>query len=271
MIIRQPNQSDWEMFSALASSENWRVPRSELQLFKGPWSQFSHVLDDNGFCGLVTAIAYEKSAWIGNLIVPGNLRRKGYGQHLFKSVLADLVGRGMTSIWLTASDQGHRLYAREGFIEVDRVERWVLSPSGGVLGSPETANNSCEKLLHADSLAWGENRSPLLPALCKDGNVFAVENAVAMLQPGPDLQVVGPWYSNDASLHANQLLLTTIIAAANPFVDVFMDMFGSSPLRPVCESSGFKCTGQTSLMVFGDVGSIDFKSMVSIASLGSVG
>jgi len=66
MIIRQPNQSDWEMFSALASSENWRVPWTELQLFKGPWSQFSHVLDDNGFCGLVTAIAYEKSAWPGH-------------------------------------------------------------------------------------------------------------------------------------------------------------------------------------------------------------
>ncbi|MDH3870573.1 MAG: hypothetical protein OET08_14510, partial [Desulfuromonadales bacterium] len=78
MIIRLPYQSDWETFSALACRENWRVPRTELQLFKGPWAQYVRVLDDHKFCALLTSVAYEKSAWIGNLIVPHNLRGRGY-------------------------------------------------------------------------------------------------------------------------------------------------------------------------------------------------
>lgn len=119
MVVRRLNQSDWELFSSLAGAENWWAPQSELLLFKGPWSQYDQVFDDDEFCGLVTAVAYEKSAWIGNLIVPHNLRGKGYGSSLFKAALADLAGRGTTSIWLTASDQGRTIYEKEGFVVVD--------------------------------------------------------------------------------------------------------------------------------------------------------
>jgi GNAT superfamily N-acetyltransferase len=154
MIFRHPNQSDWETFSALACLENWRVPSIELQLLKGPWAHYARVFDDDKFYGLVTAVAYEESAWIGNLIVPHHQRGKGYGSHLFKSVLADLVEQEMTSIWLTASDQGRSLYERESFFEVDRIERWVLPASGAAIGFPLEDENYCERLLHADRLAW---------------------------------------------------------------------------------------------------------------------
>ena len=131
MIVRHPDQSDWELFSALARAENWRVPQYELRLFRGPWAPFAHVLEDDRLCGLVTAVAYESSAWIGNLIVPHNLRGQGYGSHLFQTVLAKLVGRGMTSVWLTASGQGRALYAKAGCAVVDSIERWVLAPAKG--------------------------------------------------------------------------------------------------------------------------------------------
>ena len=271
MIFRHPNQSDWETFSALACLENWRVPRTELILLKGPWAHYVRVLDDDKFCGLVTSIAYEKSAWIGNLIVPHSLRGKGYGSHLFKSVLADLIEQGMTSIWLTASDQGRSLYEREGFVEVDCIERWVLPPSGGAIGFPGGSENSCEKLFYADRLAWSETRAPLLTVFCNVGKVFTVEGAIALLQTGPDVQIIGPWYAHDASLHAHQALLKMMIAATDPNVPVVVDLFASSPLPAVCDSSGFQFTGRTSLMAYGDIGSIDLKSMVSLASLGSVG
>lgn len=271
MIIRPPNPSDWELFTALASAENWRVPHSELQLFKGPWSKYAHVLDDNGFCGLITSVLYEKSAWIGNLIIPHHLRGRGYGRSLFKAILANLVMHGMTSIWLTASNQGRSLYEAEGFVAVDFIERRVLSPSGKTTSSFVDVDKSCEKLLHSDLVAWKESRNPLLSVLCQTGKTFAVENAVAMLQRGSDVQVVGPWYSNEASIDANQDLLAMMIAAAEPDTDIVIDLFGSSPIRPLCEAFGFKYTGHTSLMVYGETGSINLKSMVSMASLGSVG
>ncbi len=271
MIFRRPNPADWEMFSALACLENWQVPSIELQLLKGPWTNYVRVLDDDKFCGLVTAVAYEKSAWIGNLIVPHHLRGKGYGSHLFKFMLAALVEQGMTSIWLTASDQGRSLYEREGFVEVDRIERWVLPPSGAAIGFPVKGEKSCEKLLHADRLAWSENRDSLLSVLCNGGKVFTVEDTIALLQAGPDVQIVGPWYAHEASLHTHKALLKRMLTAIEPNTPVVVDSFVSSPLPAVCASSGFQFTGRTSLMVYGDIGSIDLKSMVSLASLGSVG
>ena len=271
MIIRQPNPADWQRFSALAGAENWRVPHSELQLFKGPWAQSAYVLDDEGFCGLVTAVAYEKSAWIGNLIVPCNLRGKGYGRHLFKSVLADLVEQGMASIWLTASDQGRSIYAGEGFVEVNRIERWVLPPSGAAIDVTVEGECSSEKLLQADWLAWNENRAHLLSVLCRGGKVFTAEGAIALLLTGPDVQIVGPWYAQGAALHAHQELLKMMLAATDPNIPVVVDLFASSPLPALCASAGFQFAGRTALMVYGDIGSIDLKSMVSLASLGSVG
>ena len=271
MIIRLPNQSDWETFSSLACRENWRVPHTELQLFKGPWAQYVRVLDDDKFCGLLSSVAYEKSAWIGNLIVPHQLRGKGYGSHLFKSALEALVEQGMTSIWLTASDQGRSIYENEGFVEVDRIERWVLPPPRDAIGFPLEDENSFERLLHADWLAWSENRDSLLSVLCNGGKVFTVEGAIALLQTGPDVQIVGPWYADDASLHSHQALLKMMIASIDPNVPVVVDLFASSPVPELCNSAGFQFAGRTSLMAYGDIGSIDLKSMVSLASLGSVG
>ena len=270
MIIRPPNQSDWETFSALACRENWRVAHTELQLFKGPWAQYVRVLDDHKFCALLTSVVYEKSAWIGNLIVPHNLRGKGYGSHLFKAVFAELVEQEMTSIWLTASDQGRSIYAKEGFVEVDCIERWVLSPRDAI-GSPLEGENLFEELFYADRLAWSENRAPLLSVLCNGGKVFTVEGAIALLQTGPDVQIVGPWYAHQASLHAHQALLKRMIAATDPEIPVVVDLLSSSPLPALCTSAGFQRTGRTALMAYGDIGPVDLKSMVSLASLGSVG
>ncbi len=271
MIIRQPNPVDWERFSALAGAENWQVPHSELQLFKGPWSQSAYVLDDEGFCGLVTAVAYEKSAWIGNLIVPYNLRGKGYGRYLFKSRLAALIEQGMISIWLTASEQGRSIYEREGFVEVDCIERWFLSAPRVAIGFPLEGETSWEKLLYVDSLAWRENRDPLLSALCSCGKVFNVESSIALLQTGQDVQVLGPWYVHEDSLHAHQDLLKMMIAATDPNVPVVVDSLASSRLPALCVSAGFQFAGRTSLMAYGDIRSINLRSMMSLASLGSVG
>ena len=62
-----------------------------------------------------------------------------------------------------------------------------------------------------------------------------------------------------------------LIAATDPNISVFVDLLTSSPLPALCESAGFQAAGWTALMAYGDIGLIDLKSMVSLASLGSVG
>ena len=271
MIIRCPNLTDWETFSALAVAENWRVPRSESGLFQGSWSEHAYVLEDDGFCGLVTAVAYEKSAWIGNLLVPHHRRGKGYGTHLFKAVFAGLVEQGMTSIWLTASDQGRGIYEREGFTVVDSVERWVLPSQRGSLGQKATTHHPDEGLLHADALVWGENRKSLLSELCNIGKIFSAGGAIALLQQGQDFQVLGPWYSHGADPSANQELLQRIVASRDPAVEIVIDYLTSSQIQPFCKTVGFQYSGQSVMMVYGDAKGVRLKNLVSLASLGSIG
>lgn len=271
MIIRPAHQADWQTFTALARAEQWRVPRFERELFAGPWAQSAHVLDDGGFCALITAVAYEKSAWIGNLIVPGPRRGKGYGSRLFRAVLEDLAGRGVASVWLTASEQGRDIYAREGFVAVDFIERWVMAAPGGSSGSCGGAATSCAALLHGDRLAWGEYRRPLLSVLHAGGKTFTAGPAVALLQSWPDLQILGPWYAAGASPDAHRQLLATMLAALDPHVEVVADLLASSPGPALCELAGFRLAGRTTLMAYGDIGAVDLRRMVSLASLGSVG
>lgn len=272
MIIRHPYLADWENFFALACTENWRVPRIERQLFMGPWSQYAHVLDDKGFRGLVTAVAYEKSAWIGNLIVPRDQRGKGYGSHLFRSVLSDIVAQGTRSVWLTASDQGRCIYEREGFVAVDRIERWILPPQQGAFDRSEIlAHDSCESLLCMDSRVWGESRLPLLSKLCEEGEIFSVGNSIALLQKDPDRQIIGPWYSHNAGDRPHADLLQALIASSCPSVEVVIDCLSSSPIPPLCDAAGFTGNGQTALMVYGDIKAVNLRSVMSLASLGSIG
>lgn len=271
MKIRRPNPADWGEFISLAEAESWRVPNFELSLFQGPWSEAAYVLDVDGFCGMVTTAAYEKSAWIGNLVVPFQCRGQGYGTHLFKSALADLVERGVGSVWLTASEQGCSIYEREGFTVVDRVERWVLSAQPGSSGQKELTQHSGERLLLADSMAWGENRRSLLSELCKTGRVFSVDGSIALLQQDQDCQILGPWYSHEASLSANHELLQMIVESRDPSGEMIIDCLASSRIQPLLRVYGLQFCGNNSLMAYGDFKDVNLKAMVSLASLGSVG
>jgi predicted GNAT family N-acyltransferase len=272
MIIRHPNQADWSKFSALAAGESWRVPQSELRLFQGTWSKYAYVLEDDGFCGFVTAVAYEKSAWIGNLIVPQNKRGKGYGSHLFNAVLAGLVEQGMASIWLTASEQGQGIYEREGFRAVDCIERWVLPPRHDVSDPSELLiHDSYDEMLRVDAQVWGESRLSLLLALYDTGKIFSTGNSVALVQKNPGQQSIGPWYSREAGLSTNRDLLQEMIASSDSSVEIVIDCLSSSKLQSLYSSFGFDCCGQTTLMALGDTGDVFLNNMVSLASLGSIG
>lgn len=271
MKIRTPIPSDWQAFVELATQEQWRVPYYELALFKGTWSRFSYAADTDGFHGLVTAVAYETSAWIGNLLVPGSLRGRGYGSGLFNAVLAKLLARGIASIWLTASEQGRGIYVKAGFKELDRIERWILPPHWRGVGTAGLPEERPEELCRADRLAWNDNRTSLLNVLCDAGPVIAGADNIALLQRWPDVQIIGPWYASRQALPETKHLLDMILVASDPGLPVVVDAFASSSLPGLCSAAGFRPTGRTSLMACGDIEPVNRDSMLSLASLGSVG
>ena len=271
-FIRTAEKKDWQRFFNLAHAEGWRVPDIERKLFSGLWQQCARVMEvDLAFCGLVTSVAHEHSGWVGNLIVPQQLRGHGYGSRLFVAALSALQAQRLASIWLTASQLGRPIYEKSGFTVIDRVERWVSTnrfSAGPVMASAPEAG---EALCVFDLAAWGESRTTLLHALLEQGRVYTVDDSVALLQQEPGLQIIGPWYSPSCCLRANRQLLQQILAAADPDVEIVVDILSSSPIRQLLAAAGFTCAGENALMVLGDGSTLDLSMTVSLASLGSIG
>jgi len=267
MLIRSPRESDWEQFFHLVATEGWRVPQIERQLFQGELAQCARVLMvDDEFSGLVTFVTHEKSGWIGNLIVPGHLRGQGYGGFLFKAALKALSQSGTSSVWLTASTLGQPIYEKAGFVAVDRIERWLLLADQQ--SSSDFKDVQQGALLQADRSAWKENRSSLLSQLLKNGRVYRCHESVALLQPGVDMKIIGPWYGRNKAHHRQ--LLRELVAAATPASELVIDLLASSSLQQALTDSGFVCRGSNQLMIKGEL-SADLAGMVSLASLGSIG
>ena len=124
--IVSPTAADWQVFLALARDAGWRVPKNELALYRGPLAGSAFVLRaGEEVRGFVTAVAHEKSGWIGNLIVPADCRGRGYGALLFEHAVAVRERQGVDQIWLTASPAGRPLYDRMGFAVVDGRNNFV--------------------------------------------------------------------------------------------------------------------------------------------------
>lgn len=96
---------------------------------------FDHVDD---LVGLTSVAAYDPHpdldpaadhspdpfAWLGNVVVRRDYRRRGVADMCLRAALDRLPPRAVA--WLDASDMAVRLYERAGFVPVGRVERWSL-------------------------------------------------------------------------------------------------------------------------------------------------
>lgn len=270
MEINVAGQGDWDCFLTLAQLEGWRVPATEVELFRGPLAQCAFALREAGrFCGLVTAVAYPQSGWIGNLLVPAAERGKGYGAALFDFAVASLQQQGVTSYWLTASEQGAPLYRRRGFVSVDQVQRWGLRTAGSALECPKSSEE-LTRLLREDAAVWGESRGRLLAPLAKGAAIFAFGQTLAMLQAGERCQVLGPWTSSGHCPRENRQLLMSVLAAANQGAELVADVLVSSPTGSLLAAAGFNPLGCCELMARGPV-SARLESLTALASLGSLG
>jgi GNAT superfamily N-acetyltransferase len=271
MQIVHPTESDWRLFLELARLEGWRVPAQELALYRGPFADAALVLKEAGKAhGFVTAVAHEKSGWVGNLLVPKACRGKGFGALLFEHALRELERRGMRNIWLTASVQGRPIYEKRGFRVLDGVVRWTCRAAEESAAAAEVAPAAVGRLLAADARVWGESRQRLLAPLAAAGTVLASGGTVALLQEGNGMRVIGPWLSPELCPRENRLLLTALLAAAGPGEELVADVLASSPVASLLAAAGFAPAGYNDLMLRGEAAG-DLTRLVALASLGSMG
>ena len=273
-----PTGDDWREFLAVAGAEGWRVPATELALFRGPFADCAQALHFHGqFAGLVTFVHHGASAWIGNLIIRKEWRGRSFGKLLFEQALRCLAEKKAASVWLTASEAGFPLYRRQGFETVGRVERWVLTGErGGLLFGPggersaEEGGSMVDALRRADCRTWDEPRL-LLDLLLKTGRPIACGGSMALLQREPGMQILGPWFSDGAGDDDHRQLLNRAIASARAGEELVADVLAGALSPHILQDAGFALKGDTRLMVKGDAAGIDLNRLVSFASLGSMG
>ena len=267
--IGRPERADWATFCRWAEAEGWRVPARELELYAGALAGGAFVLRQGPQAlGFVTAVAHQRSGWIGNLLIDPQRRGRGYGVLLLEQALAHLAAQGCESLWLTASEQGRPLYQRRGFRAVDRVVRW--SRAGGTSGGFPPPPADAAALLAADARTWEESRRDLLTGVANGGGLFCQGQSLLLLQAGADLQILGPWYSREFCPRENRLLLTAALDVAGP-AELVVDLVASAPLAPLLAAAGFERRGECALMVRGPLPAGSLAGLVALASLGSMG
>ena len=262
------SDGDWRIFLRWSRDEGWQIPFQEQRLFQNQWQPFIFVLKLEGqVLGFVSAVAYKESGWIGNLLVDPGRRGRGYGAALLDFALDFLRQLNLRRIWLTASEAGHPLYQRRGFVAIDRVDRWVVTGGGQQELESDT---STTELIDLDRRCWGESRAPLLSLLADAGHLCCCGETLGLLQPGVDFWQLGPWLSADKFPRDSRRLLTQAIEKTVAGKELLVDVLASSEMELVLRNSRFHKRGSNLLMVLSDK-PVKLDGVIALASLGSIG
>ena len=269
MDIERFTHDDIGPFLRYASAEKWISTEWELKFLLDTFSEGCFACRAGGLpIAFVTSIKYDKSGWIGNLIVDESLRGKGIGSSLMERALEALRQAGAETVWLTASADGKPIYERLGFCELDVINRWKGT---GFTGRPErTGEISLKEAIALDGLGWGDRRDALLSATFARGKVFGVEGGFLVMQGDGALVQGGPWVCTDDG--KAPILLDSVLADNAGPGEIMFDVPGKNrAASTLLLSRGFAVTGRTSLMYCGAVPAYKPEIVYALGSMGSMG
>ena len=193
--------ADVGTFLRLALAEGWVCDRWEFEFLLKEFPAGCLVIREWGRAvAFVTAIRYEKSGWVGNLLVHKSQRGRGLGTLLMETALNALVAAGTRTVWLTASAAGRPIYERLGFVALDRVRRW--RGRGEVCPDVRPGTASLGDLVRRDAAGWGDPRASIVRRVAQQGRVVADANGFLVLQQSSAGTQLGPWSSADAAAAA---------------------------------------------------------------------
>ena len=268
MLFRQLTDKDWQVFLEWAAEEGWTVPSQELRMFQSHWEQCFYALKlAGGVKGFVSAVAYEESGWIGNLLVGQDHRGRGYGTSLFDFALTLLLQKRVQRIWLTASEAGLPIYQRRGFVSVDRVDRWRARGRGLVGLSQDIP---AAELIDLDRRCWGESRVHLLSQLAEKSAICRSDTSMALLQPSHCCWQLGPWLALGNGSREDGVILQEALDKTPAGTELLADVLSSAQTGSLLRNAGFNQSGTNMLMCLSRQPT-SLRGVVALASLGSIG
>lgn len=192
--------------------------------------------------GMVTSTCYGRSAWVGNLIVAPDFRRRGIGQRLMEHAFGRLEEGGVRTFWLEADPMGVGLYERLGFVAQFESPRFAKRPPHRAIGEGAERQRSEDlpTAMALDARCFGDDRERLLRTLYDQAHAsYCVRRGgevagFAMVLPSAAGVRLGPCVVAETSL-AGQLIESVLadflgetVIAAVPGVDVaVLELFTS--------------------------------------------
>ncbi len=257
-VIRGFTRGDVDFAIARCALEGWTTSRRWFELFLSLDPAGSLIAEvDSAPVGLITAIRYARTAWIGNLLVSPDCRRHGIGTRLMCWVLGQITAAGIATVRLDADPPGMNIYRRLGFVEEFeslRFCRRASRASAPTSAVPLTAS-SLDAVATLDHAVFGDDRSPLIRALFGHAEAalsVSRDDAIAgyvLVIPTTTGVHIGPCVAEDASIAA-ELLRGALHAGRGRSVTIGMpasNRAGAALLR----SLGFAPTAPSVRMVRG--------------------
>jgi ribosomal protein S18 acetylase RimI-like enzyme len=209
--IRQFNGGDIDFALAQTTREGWdnTVETFRLCLGHDPLGCFVAEIDGER-AGMVTSTRYPLSAWLGNLIVTPECRRRGVGERLMTHTIDTLTRAGVGTFRLEGDPMGISLYRRLGFVDEFVSPRYLKNPPHAPVPARADALTAADldELRAYDRPRFGDDRGKLL------GMMLAISHAAfcvraggeltgyAMALPSADGVRFGPCVSDDADTTA---------------------------------------------------------------------
>jgi GNAT superfamily N-acetyltransferase len=260
---------DTREFLCRATGEGWISDELEIAFLRKTFPQGCLVKRVQGFpVAFITAIRYDRSGWIGNLLVHPDLRRRRLGAELMTEASAALENAGVETVWLTASSSGKPLYERLGFQEIDTVRRW--KGRGMETCSASSVELSAEELVMLDAAGWGDRRETLVSFCAQGGTVCSVPGAFLMVRPADGMCQIGSW-GGVSSIAIVELFEQTVRMSSSGGLLCLDVPAGNEVVSHHLERRGFTDAGSNVLMFRGKPPAYHPNLIGSLASMGSMG
>jgi GNAT superfamily N-acetyltransferase len=166
------------------------------------------VEQDGRIVATTTLLTYGRDlAWIGMVLTHAEYQRRGYARQLVTAALELAGARGIRSVKLDATDQGHRLYASLGFEDEQPIERWVRNPQ-----PLNSVPANCGPIpFELDKRGSGADRSAFLATL---GTALIASDAFLLHRPGARSNHLGPCVATTPD-NVAQLVRSAVSQKAN--------------------------------------------------------
>lgn len=274
MQVRPFRLSDIEFALAQTAREGWLSSRACLEaIIDTAIGGCLIAEEDERQIGMVTCTRYASTAWIGNLVVLPEHRRRGLGTRLMSMAFEHLRESGIKTIRLEADPPGAAIYRRMGFTDLYQSLRFVL-PRAAPGKQPPLEPLSIEdlsKLADFDRPCFGDNRIRFLRALqlrASAGYKLSGPEGLSgyvMLLPTQSGTRIGPLVARDPESAAR---LANLAVSKCPGQTLSIGLLSSNRAGvDLCRSLGFEVRPASTRMIWGeDQGAGDPDRIFGIAS-----